>query len=44
MSKIPPIPPQIGNIVGFDFVGEFYCKENTRGVLVSEYSISIIGK
>jgi hypothetical protein len=23
MSKIPPIPPQIGIIVGFDYVGKF---------------------
>jgi putative effector of murein hydrolase LrgA (UPF0299 family) len=26
MSKIPHIPPQIGIIVGFDFVGKFIVK------------------
>jgi hypothetical protein len=32
MSKIFPLPPQIGNIVGFDFVGRFNSTFNTSAV------------
>ncbi len=34
MSRIPPIPPQIGIIVGFDFVGRFNSEWKTIGVVV----------
>jgi hypothetical protein len=29
MSRIPPIPPQIGIAVGFDFVGKFISEWKT---------------
>ncbi len=32
MSRIPPIPPQIGIAVGFDFVGKFISEWKTIGV------------
>ncbi len=34
MSRILPIPPQIGIVVGFDLVGKLNRKWNTIGVLV----------
>jgi hypothetical protein len=32
MSRIPPIPPQSGIAVGFDFVGKFVNEWKTIGV------------
>jgi hypothetical protein len=32
MSRIPPIPPQFGIAVGFEFVGKFITNWKTIGV------------
>jgi hypothetical protein len=42
MSKIPPIPPQIGINVGFDLVGKFNSKWDTIGLLLSE-ELNVVG-
>ncbi len=40
MSRIPPIPPQIGIVVGFYFVGIFNSEWKTIGVVLVLYELT----
>jgi hypothetical protein len=43
MSKIPPLAPQIGNIVGFEFVGKFNSTWRTRRGISIKGKIKVVG-